>query len=280
MRIRIIGAGPSGLYLAILLKKANADHDITVLERNPPNATFGWGVVFSEETLGALREADHPSYLDITATFAHWDAIDISYRATLQRCRGHAFSAISRKRLLGILQRRCAGLGVELRFGVEIDDPDTAGADADLLVGADGANSVVRRGSEAAFGTTLTPQGCRYIWYGTDLVLDAFRFIFADTEHGMVQVHAYPYDEHTSTFIVECPEAIWRATGLDLMGEQESIDFCATLFAADLEGHRLMSNKSSWLTFPRIRNRNWHSGNTVLIGDAAHTAHFTIGSGS
>ena len=176
MRIRIIGAGPSGLYLAILLKKANADHDITVLERNPPNATFGWGVVFSEETLGALREADHPSYLDITATFAHWDAIDISYRATLQRCRGHAFSAISRKRLLGILQRRCADLGVELRFGVEIDDPDTAGA--------------------------------------------------------------------------------------------------------DLEGHRLMSNKSSWLTFPRIRNRNWHNGNTVLIGDAAHTAHFTIGSGT
>ncbi|WP_216215904.1 oxidoreductase [Amycolatopsis aidingensis] len=278
MKVSVLGAGPSGLYLGILLKKAHAGHEITVLERNPPDATFGWGVVFSEETLGALRDADYPSFLDITDTFARWDAIDISYRGELRRCRGHGFSAIARKRLLNILQRRCTELGIELRFGVEVTDPAALAAESDLLVAADGVHSVARRGWD--FGSTVRPQGGKYIWYGTDRVFDAFRFVFAETGHGMIQVHAYPFDEHTSTFIVETPEATWRAAGLHELGERESIEFCERLFAADLAGHRLLSNKSVWLDFPLVRNRSWRAENVVLLGDAAHTAHFTIGSGT
>ncbi|MGH3516776.1 MAG: FAD-dependent monooxygenase [Haloechinothrix sp.] len=284
MRTAILGAGPAGLYLAILLKRSEPGHQVTVYERNPPDATFGWGVVFSEETLGALRDADYPSYLEITDTFARWDAIDVSYRDTMLRSRGHAFSAIARTRLLGILQRRAAELDVTQRFGVEVDDLDTITADADLLVGADGVRSVVRSSRPEAFGTTVTPQGCKYIWFGTDLVFDAFRFIFSQTEHGLFQVHGYPFDENTSTFIVECPEPTLRAAGLADASTPDTISFCEKLFADELSGHHLMSNNSSWLTFPRVRNRAWHTTEervpTVLVGDAAHTAHFTIGSGT
>ncbi|WP_460443763.1 oxidoreductase [Amycolatopsis cihanbeyliensis] len=278
MKVSVLGAGPSGLYLGILLKKARAGHEVTVLERNPPDATFGWGVVLSEETLGALRDADYPSFLEITDTFARWDAIDISYRGELRRCRGHGFSAIARKRLLNILQRRCAELGVELRFGVEVADPAALAAESDLLVAADGVHSIARRTWD--FGSTVRPQGGKYIWYGTDRVFDAFRFAFADTEHGMIQVHAYPFDEHTSTFIVETPADTWQAAGLPEASERESVEFCERLFAADLAGHRLLSNKSVWLDFPLVRNRSWQAKNVVLLGDAAHTAHFTIGSGT
>ncbi|RZS43794.1 anthraniloyl-CoA monooxygenase [Herbihabitans rhizosphaerae] len=284
MKVTIVGAGPAGLYLGILLRTADPANEITILERNAPDATFGWGVVFSEETLGALRDADYPTYLEITDTFARWDAIDIHYQGESLRSRGHGFSAIARRRLLAILQRRCAELDVVLRFGVEVDDVAALAAETDVLVGADGVNSVVRRADESTFGASVTPQGCKYVWFGTDLVLDAFTFIFRETEHGLFQVHAYPFDENTSTFIVECPEHVWRRAGLDTMTEQESIAFCQDLFADELGGHTLMSNKSVWLDFPLVRNRLWHSanqaGNTVLIGDAAHTAHFTIGSGT
>ncbi|MPZ00418.1 MAG: hypothetical protein GEU97_21035 [Actinophytocola sp.] len=287
MKVTIIGAGPSGLYLGILLAKAEQPHEVTVLERNPADATFGWGVVFSDETLGALRDADYPSYLDITDTFARWDAIDISYRDTVLRSRGHAFSAIARKQLLAILQRRAAELGVVQRFGQEIAGPEDIAAlcaDTDLLVGADGVRSVVREAATETFRPTITPQGGTYIWYGTDLVFDAFRFIFAESEHGLFQVHGYPFDEHASTFIVECPETTWRKAGLDEMSEADSIAFCEELFADELGGHRLMSNKSTWLRFPLVRNGSWHARvadtPVVLVGDAAHTAHFTIGSGT
>ena len=212
MRVRIIGAGPAGLYLAILLKKADRTHDVAVIERNAPDATFGWGVVFSEETLGALRDADPESHLQITDTFARWPAIDIHHRGRLLRSRGHAFSAIPRKLLLHILQLRARELGAELRFDTEVTD--VAEPDADLVVGADGVNSLVRRTYAADFGERVAPQGCKYVWFGTDLVLDAFTFIFKATEAGLVQVHAYPFDEHTSTWIVECPEHTWRAAGL------------------------------------------------------------------
>ncbi len=278
MRISILGAGPAGLYLAILMKRADPAHEIEVVERNAPDATFGWGVVFSEETLGALRDADHPTYTQITDTLARWETLDVRYRGRLLRSRGHRFSAIARKLLLELLQRRCRELGVELRFGVEVEDPETL--DADLVVGADGVNSVVRRSRAEAFGAKVAPEGCKFIWFGTDLVFDAFTFIFRDTDHGLFQVHAYPFDEHLSTFIVECPEAVWRRAGLHEADEAESIAFCEELFAPELAGHRLLSNRSLWLSFQKVRNRTWHDGRYVLLGDAAHTAHFTIGSGT
>jgi anthraniloyl-CoA monooxygenase len=278
MRVSIVGAGPAGLYLGILLKKADPAFDIRVMERNPPDATFGWGVVFSGETLGELRDADLQTYVEITDTFARWDTVDVRYRGRLLRSRGHAFSAIARKRLLAILQRRCEELGVKLEFGAEVDDPATVSGD--LVVAADGVNSVFRRRYAAALRSVVEPQGCKYVWFGTDLVLDAFRFIFRETEHGLFQVHSYPFDEHASTFIVECPEPTWRRAGLDRMSERESIVFCEGLFADDLEGHHLLSNRSVWLDFLRVRNGTWHHRNVVLVGDAAHTAHFSVGSGT
>jgi anthraniloyl-CoA monooxygenase len=277
MTVSIVGGGPAGLYLAILLKKADPGIDVRLVERNFPDATFGWGVVFSEETLGALRDADYETYLEITDTFARWDRVDIHYRGRILRSRGHSFSAIARKRLLEILQRRCFSLGVDLTFGVEVDD---APAGIDLIVGADGANSFVRRASEAEFGTSVVPEGCKYAWFGTDLVFDAFTFIFRETDHGLFNVHAYPFDEHTSTFIVECPEPTWRHAGLHEFSEEDSLAFCDQLFARDLMGHELYSNRSIWLDFPKVTNKVWHHGRTVLLGDAAHTAHFSIGSGT
>jgi anthraniloyl-CoA monooxygenase len=276
VKVTILGAGPAGLYLAILL--ARQGHPVTVIERNPPDATFGWGVVFSEETMGALRDADQASYTEIADTFARWDAIDIHYRDRLLRSRGHSFSAIRRTLLLDILQRRASALGVTLRFHEEVTD--LAGLDGDLVVAADGVNSLFRRAFAKEFGATVRPQGCKYVWFGTDLVFDAFTFVFRQTEHGLFQVHAYPFDENRSTFIVECREQTWRAAGLDQASEADSIAFCEKLFADELGGHKLMSNRSLWLNFQRVSNRNWHHGNVVLIGDAAHTAHFSIGSGT
>jgi anthraniloyl-CoA monooxygenase len=271
MRVSVVGGGPSGLYLAILLRKTG--HDVTVVERNAPDATFGWGVVFSEETLGALRDADYPTYLEITDSFARWTSIDIRYRDRVLRSSGHTFSAIRRTHLLDILQRRARALGASLTFHQEASD-----VDGDLVVAADGANSGLRKRFD--FGSSSTPQGCKYVWFGTDLVLDAFTFVFRETEHGLFQVHAYPFDEHTSTWIVETTEQTWRRAGLDTMSEEDSMAFCQSLFAPELGEHRLMSNKSVWLDFPLVRNTHWHHGNVVLIGDAAHTAHFSIGSGT
>jgi anthraniloyl-CoA monooxygenase len=278
VRVDILGAGPAGLYLAILLRRADPACEVTVTERNPPDATFGWGVVFSEDTMAALRDADHPTYTEIGDTFARWDSIDIHYRGQVLRSRGHSFSAIRRTLLLDILQRRCAELGVTLRFGVEVTDPSSF--TGDLVVAADGVNSLLRRAHERRFGSRVVPQGCKYVWFGTDLVLDAFTFAFRQTSHGLFQAHAYPFDENRSTWIVECRSQAWQAAGLDTASKADSIAFCETVFAEELRGHRLLSNRSLWLDFQRVQNRHWHHGNVVLVGDAAHTAHFSIGSGT
>ena len=279
MRIGVLGGGPAGLYFALLAKRADPAHELTVVERNAPDATFGWGVVFSEETLGALRDADYPSYVEITDTFARWSAIDVVYGGRTVRSGGHVFSAIARKRLLEILQRRCREVGVELAFQQEAADLERF-ADRDLVVAADGVNSTARRLLAKHLRPTLDVHRSKFIWFGTDLPLDAFTFIFRSTEHGMFQVHAYPFDADTSTFIVECTEATWRAAGLDQAGESESIAFCQDLFAPELGGHKLLSNRSLWISFVTVRCQSWHHGNVVLLGDAAHTAHFTIGSGT
>jgi anthraniloyl-CoA monooxygenase len=280
MRIGVLGGGPAGLYFALLAKRADPAREITVVERNAPDATFGWGVVFSEETLGALRDADYPSYVEITDTFARWSAIDVVYGGRTVRSGGHVFSAIARRRLLEILQRRCREVGVELAFRQEVPDLDATFADRDLVVAADGVNSTARRLLAPHLRPSLDVHRSRFIWFGTDLPLDAFTFIFRSTDHGMFQVHAYPFDAETSTFIVECTEATWRAAGLDQAGEEESIAACQELFAPELGGHKLLSNRSLWISFVTVRCQSWHHGNVVLLGDAAHTAHFTIGSGT
>jgi anthraniloyl-CoA monooxygenase len=273
VNVAIVGGGPSGLYLAILLMKAGG-HEVTVLERNPPDATFGWGVVFSEETLGRLRDADEPSYRTISEAFATWTTIDVHYRGELLRSHGHRFSAIRRTTLLAILQERARELGADLQFEREVAELP----EADLVIGADGVNSLAR--GTADFGTRIRRYPTRFAWFGADFALDAFTFAFRETEHGLFQAHAYPFDAATSTFIVEAPEDVWAAAGLDRADEAESIAFSEELFADVLRGRRLLSNRSIWLQFAEISNKTWRVGNLVLVGDSAHTAHFSIGSGT
>jgi anthraniloyl-CoA monooxygenase len=279
VRYAVIGGGPSGLYFALLAKKANPSDEVLVVERNPPDATFGWGVVFSEETLGALRDADYETYTEIGESFARWNAIDIYYQDTKIRSRGHVFTGISRKVLLNILQRRCAALGVRLEFEREVRDVGEFEG-ADLIVGADGINGLVRRTYGEFFKPQVTVHPTKYVWFGSDLPLDAFTFIFRRNDDGLFQVHAYPFDARTCTFIVECPEDAWRRAGLESASEAESIAYCEALFEPELRGRRLMSNRSLWVNFLTLRQESWHHGNVVLLGDAAHTAHFSIGSGT
>jgi len=279
VRYAVIGGGPSGLYFALLAKKANPGDDVLVVERNPPDATFGWGVVFSQETLGALRDADYETYTEIGESFARWNAIDIYYRDTMVRSRGHVFTGISRKVLLNILQRRCRALGVRLEFEHEVRDVGEFEG-ADLIVGADGINGLVRRTYGEFFKPQVAVHPTKYVWFGSDLQLDAFTFIFRRNDDGLFQVHAYPFDARTCTFIVECPEDAWRRAGLESASEAASIAYCEALFQPELGGRRLLSNRSLWVNFLTLRQESWHHGNVVLLGDAAHTAHFSIGSGT
>jgi anthraniloyl-CoA monooxygenase len=282
VRIVCIGGGPAGLFFSIVMKASIPDAQITVLERNRAGDTFGWGVVFSDQTLGNIAAADPVTYERIVESFVHWDSIDVHYRGRVIRAGGQGFAGIARKRLLGILQERAIALGVDLRFEVEADAADLG--DADVIVVADGAGSGTRRAGAAAFGTTLETRRNRYIWLGTHQRFDAFTFAFEETPHGWFQVHAYQFDADTGTVIVECREETWRAAGLDTATAAESVAFCERLFARYLGGQPLMSNAkhlaNPWISFVQVDNARWFDGNRVLIGDAAHTAHFSIGSGT
>ncbi len=279
VKIAVIGGGPGGLYFALLMRKAMPRHEIVVVERNRPDDTFGWGVVFSDETLGNFLSTDPQTHERITQDFVHWDRIDTHTDGRVMSSGGHGFSGIARRRLLAILHERCAELGVEIRFEHEVPGPE-AFPDADLIVAADGINSRTRDARADVFRPDIVAGRAKFIWLGADRAFDAFKFFIAKTEHGIVQVHAYPFDRGHSTFIVETDEATWRAHGVDRMAPSDSVAWCESLFAEELGGARLMTNRSEWINFRRVRNATWHAGNVVLIGDAAHTAHFSIGSGT
>jgi anthraniloyl-CoA monooxygenase len=289
VRIAVIGGGPGGLYFSALAMQLNPVHEITVWERNAADDTFGFGVVFSDETLGGIEHADPEIHRRMQREFARWDDIDVHVKGQTITSGGHGFAAISRKRLLEILRERCADLGVTVHFRTEAPDVADLAATCDLVVAADGLNSVVRSTYADWFGPSVDRRACKYMWLGTDKVFDAFKFYIRETPHGVMQGHGYPFDATGSTFIVEMNEQVWRAAGFDLFAAQEfapgasdekSIERVKELFDDVLDGHEVMANNSKWINFSTVRNQHWRHDNIVLLGDAAHTAHFSIGSGT
>jgi anthraniloyl-CoA monooxygenase len=300
MRIAVVGGGPGGLYFACLARQLDPTRDVTVWERNPPDETYGFGVVFSDETLGGIEHADPVIHQRMAASFARWDDIDVHYRGGVVTSGGHGFAAMNRRHLLRILRDRAAEVGVRLHFGVAAPPIDELRAEYDLVVAADGVKSTIRTPADATFGATYENRHCRYIWFGTDKVFDAFTFDIRTTDAGVMQVHAYPYDATGSTVIVEMTEEVWHKAGFgaapavvdpESLGPGDSdtyaIEQCATIFA-DLLGtdpasgrpYRLIGNRSRWINFTTLRCERWFDGHVVLLGDAAHTAHFSIGSGT
>ncbi|HVF19056.1 MAG TPA: bifunctional salicylyl-CoA 5-hydroxylase/oxidoreductase [Mycobacteriales bacterium] len=289
MRVACVGGGPGGLFLAILLKKADPETDVVVFERNAPDDTFGFGVVFSQETLEHIEAADEEVFAEITARFRYWTAIDVHRGGRHARSDGHAFAALSRRTLLELLAARAAALGVDVRFRSEVTDVEALRSEYDVVVASDGVNSVVRNHLGSDFGPVVDHRPAKYAWFGTTRPFQDFSFIFVDSPHGMFWAHVYPYDDTHSTFIVETTAEAWARAGLDESaalprspGESDAhaMRFCEELFAEHLDGHPLEGNNSRWLQFPIVTNATWHSGNVVLLGDAAHTAHFSVGSGT
>ncbi len=279
MKALVLGGGPGGLYAAILLRKAHPTWEIEVVERNPPDATYGWGIVFSDRTLTSFREADAKSYQEIVDRFVLWDVIETRFAGQAVRCRGNVFAGMSRKVLLDVLQQRARELGVALTFRAEIGDVSRFEGYA-LVIGADGINSFVRRSFASVFRPRVQLGRSKFAWFGTDQVFDAFTFLFRPTEHGLFQAHVYPHIGAVATMVVECAESTWRSAGLDRATEAESVAYCERVFREDLGTRRIYPNKSDWISFPTVHNRTWRHGNVVLLGDAAHTAHFGVGSGT
>jgi anthraniloyl-CoA monooxygenase len=280
LRVAVVGGGPGGLYATALLKRLDPARDITVWERNAPDDTFGFGVVLSDETLGGIEHADPVVYEALRDEFVRWDDIDIVHRNIRHTSGGHGFAALGRRRLLEILHERCRSLGVELRFRAQAPDAARLSESYDLVVAADGVHSATREAYAQVFRPRVTTHRCRYIWLAADFPFEAFRFESAETEHGVMQLHGYPYSADASTVIVEMREEVWEAAGFAASDVGESVERCAKIFAAALGGRALRSNKSAWTAFRTVVNERWSHGNVVLLGDAAHTAHFSIGSGT
>ncbi len=289
MKIVCIGGGPAGLYFGLLMKQLDPAHDVRVVERNKPYDTFGWGVVFSDATMDNMRRCDAPTAEAISQAFNHWDDIELLFKGQRIRSGGHGFVGIGRKKLLNILQARCEELDVKLVFETEAAS-DEDYPDADLVIASDGINSRIRGKYADTFKPDVVVRPNRFIWLGTNKLYDAFTFDFRRTEHGWFQAHIYKFDDKTTTFIVECPESVWLAHGLDKADQEQSIAFCEKVFAEDLQGAKLMTNArhlrgSAWLNFQRVVCEQWwlknaRGAHVVLMGDAVHTAHFAIGSGT
>jgi anthraniloyl-CoA monooxygenase len=280
MRINVIGGGPAGLYFALLMKGRDSSHEVTVYERNPPDATFGWGVVFSGRTLSNLREADEESHRRITQSFETWDNVDVLLRGSKISIRGNHFSGIARLKLLNILQERCAELGVRLRFNTGVEDVDALAADSDLLVGADGVGSLVREHYAEDFRPALGEGRNKYIWYGTRRLFHGLTLTFRESAAGVFAAHSYKFSPQASTFIVECDEQTWARSGFGKRTDADTRALLCEVFRTDLGGQELLSNNSRWINFVLVKNRRWSRGHVVLLGDALHTAHFSIGSGT
>jgi anthraniloyl-CoA monooxygenase len=281
MRILIAGGGPAGLYFAILMKRLDPRHEIVVYERDGRHDTFGWGIVFSDQTFGYLRASDEASHDALVRSCETWDNVDVVHRGEKVSIRGNTFSGIARLRFLNILQDRCDALGVSLRFQTTLVDPRMLLDDCDLLVGADGAGSIVRGAWREQFEPDVTHGRNKYVWLGTPRRFDGLTLTFREDRAGIFIAHSYRFSPTTSTFIVECGADVWESAGFRSMTERETCEYLERVFAPDLEGAPLLTNNFvRWLRFALVRNRRWTHGRVVLVGDACHTAHFSIGSGT